>query len=390
MAEMRGRGAWVVGLFIAGVLVGAHGIRVATGTDPYDYWFESSVGTPVFSVLGALIVSRRPANLIGRMFLAVGVVSSLQFLLGQYASSGLELRWAGASGAAALSTVAQLANVAGFLVLAFLYPTGGLPSRRWRPVFTFACAALALSGFALLIDPGVVEGFPGSTNPFGIEKAGAGGDVVQFGAGIAAVPSFFAALAALVVRWRGAHGVERLQVKLFAYGTILGVLLVVFGNVLIPASLESKTGALVWTVGPLMLPISAGVAILRYRLYDIDLVINRTLVYGALTAILAVCYAGLVFGLQTLLAPFTAESDLAIAGSTLAVAALFRPLRGAVQTFIDRRFYRRKFDARQTLEEFNTHLRDEVDLRALSSRLEVVVQETMQPAHVSLWLRGSP
>ena len=141
-------------------------------------------------------------------------------------------------------------------------------------------------------------------------------------------------------------------------------------------------------VALLSVPGAAGIAILKYRLYDIDVVINRTLVYGSLTAILAAAYAGLVFGLQAILAPFTAQSDLAIAGSTLAVAALFRPLRARVQDFIDRRFYRRKVDAQRTVEEFSVRLRDEVDLDAVTSQLTRVVKDTMQPAHVSLWMRS--
>ena len=130
------------------------------------------------------------------------------------------------------------------------------------------------------------------------------------------------------------------------------------------------------------------VAMLRYRLYDIDVVINRALVYGSLSAILVGIYVGIVFGFQASLEPFTAESDLAIAGSTLAVAALFRPIRSRVQGFIDRRFYRRKVDAQRTVEEFNSHLRDEVDLGEISHRLVDVVVDTVQPAHASLWLRG--
>jgi hypothetical protein len=141
-------------------------------------------------------------------------------------------------------------------------------------------------------------------------------------------------------------------------------------------------------VGLLLIPLSMGAAILRYRLYDIDVVINRTLVYGALTAVLSGIYIGLVFGFQALLEPFTAESDLAIAGSTLAVAALFRPVRSRTQGFIDRRFYRSKVDRQKTIDEFNSQLRDEVDLSAITQRLAVVVNETMQPSHVSLWLRS--
>jgi hypothetical protein len=152
-------------------------------------------------------------------------------------------------------------------------------------------------------------------------------------------------------------------------------------------SISASVGQGLVTFGIVLLPVTIGVSILRYRLYDIDVVINRALVYAALTAVLAAAYVGLVFAFQALLSPFTAESDIAIAGSTLAVAALFRPARGRIQGFIDRRFYRRKFDAEHTVSEFSARLRDQVDLSAITFQLTEAIQDTVQPAHISLWMR---
>jgi hypothetical protein len=194
----------------------------------------------------------------------------------------------------------------------------------------------------------------------------------------------------LILRFRRSHGIERQQLKSFVLA--VSMFPVLFLVATIAGALDSSEDDYISFVlimgGLLLIPLSMGAAILRYRLYDIDLVINRTLVYGALTAVLSGIYVGLVFGFQALLEPFTAESDLAIAGSTLAVAALFRPVRSSIQDFIDRRFYRRKVDKQRTIEEFNSQLRDEVDLSAITQRLAGVVNETMQPTHVSLWLRS--
>ena len=189
--------------------------------------------------------------------------------------------------------------------------------------------------------------------------------------GVVVLVCFAAAIVSLILRFYRSQGEERLQLKWFAY-----------------AAAAAFAETLVWTVAPLGLPISAGIAILRYRLYEIDLLINRTLVYGALTATLVALYFGAVVLLQKVFVALTGEkSTLAVVASTLVIAALFNPLRRRIQGFIDRRFYRRKYDAGKTLEAFSAKLRDETDLEALNNELVGVVRETMQPAHVSLWLR---
>jgi hypothetical protein len=228
--------------------------------------------------------------------------------------------------------------------------------------------------------------FEGIDNPAGIEAAGPALEVVGAAGFIALFAGILLGAAALVARFRRARGDERQQLKWFASaGALFALACLValtpwFGS-------SDTTGQLLILLAFAAIPIAAGVAILKYRLYDIDLVIRRTLVYGGLTALLAGAYLAGVLLLQLALSPLTERSDLAIAGSTLAVAALFRPARARVQAAVDRRFYRRRYDAERTLESFGARLRDEVDLEALGGELRAVVSETMQPVHISLWLR---
>ncbi len=197
----------------------------------------------------------------------------------------------------------------------------------------------------------------------------------------------------MVVRFRRSRGVERQQMKLFAY-----VIVVLIGGSVLAGTISDVTGVgwlgessfVVSVIGLMCLPIAVGIAILRYKLYEIDILINRTLVYGPLTATLALVYFGGVATTQLVFRALTGQQQqpqLAIVISTLVIAALFNPLRRRIQAFIDRRFYRNKYDARKTLEAFSTRLRDETDLDALNDELVGVVRETIQPAHVSLWLR---
>ena len=267
-----------------------------------------------------------------------------------------------------------------------LFPDGRLPSRRWRflawtvvAVGTVLVIAVPLekgdkADFAPVVDPIGVGGVVGNVTFLLIF----GGVMVLFAASILAVVS-------LVFRFRRAAGVERQQIKWFAYAAALvGAFLVL--NFFISGLLNT----LISNAVSFALYAAIGVAILKYRLYDIDILINRTLVYGSLTILLAATYFGGVVGLQYVFRAVTGQgSTLAVVASTLVIAALFTPLRRRVQAFVDRRFYRRKYDARKTLEAFSAKLRDETDLQTLNKDLVGVVRETMQSAYASLWLRPS-
>jgi hypothetical protein len=269
-----------------------------------------------------------------------------------------------------------------FLLL--LFPHGQLLSPHWRPVAWLA-AVVTIAGTALLaivpwdlLNPGVPAQNPVSVE--GLRYLGIAPPVPIFVIGI---PTTLLSTVSLVLRFRRSRGEERQQLKWFVYA---GVLIV--GALFVPLLVPGAASSLLQLLVMPSLPVAAGIAILRYRLYDIDRIINRTLVYGALTASLALVYFASVVTLQYTFRTLTGgESQLVIVASTLAIAALFQPLRRRIQIMIDRRFYRRKYDARRTLEAFSAKLRDETDLDALSNNLVGVVKETIQPAHVSLWLR---
>jgi hypothetical protein len=311
---------------------------------------------------------------------------------GQYATVALLSEGAsqlpGGAVAGWLSTLAQQSLVAPILFLVLLFPTGRLLSPRWRLFALGAGTVLMVWVISEALRPGPLGDFAPTRNPFGVQAAAAILDLLDTIGGWVSVACFVGAILSLIQRFYRSRGEERLQLKWFAYAAVLGFLAILFGSVLVPASFDDRFGTLVWTVAPLGLPVSAGIAILRYRLYDIDVLINRTLVYGALSALLVAVYVGSIVVLQGLLRALTAqESQFAIVASTLTVAALFTPLRRRIQGFIDRRFYRKKYDAAKTLEVFSAKLRDKTDLDALNAELVSVVRETMQPAHVSLWLR---
>jgi hypothetical protein len=343
----------------------------------------------VFAGVGALIIARQPGNAIGWIFLAAGVAAGLGALthtVAQYWIDGNEIPDALGKASALYSDLSWMPFIlmpATFLLL--LFPDGRLLSPRWRKVAW--CAALGMAGSFVVgaLKPGKFEDFPQVINPIGVDHPLR--DLFEGLFFLALLIGIVGSSAALIVRFRRSEGEQRQQMKWLALAGAVAATVIPVATALYDVIGESAANAAIM-LSVLGLPAATGVAILRYRLYDIDVVINRTLVYGALTATLAGIYIGSVLLLQVVLSGLTNDSSLAVAVSTLAVAALFRPARARIQQTVDRRFYRRKYDAARTLERFGARLRDEVDLDALGSELRAVVADTMQPASVSLWLRA--
>ncbi|HEX6710602.1 MAG TPA: hypothetical protein VF068_09725 [Rubrobacter sp.] len=341
-----------------------------------------------FSVLGAIIASRHPRNTIGWLFCGVGVTIGLNSFAGDYAefwlASGFGMRSLGETAAWFSSWLWILLLFVPTSFVLLLFPDGRLPSPRWRPVAWGVALGTAGTVVEYALEAGPLGDFPQIVNPYGVDSPVVG--IVGVAGIIVAAGSMVAAAASLIVRRLRAGRVERQQIKWLAYGGAVVVGTIGVGGLTILWSVPASI--VIMSVALLGLPVFTGIAILRYRLYDIDIIINRTLVYGPLTAMLVALYVGGVVSLQYAFRVITGqESQLAVVASTLAIAALFNPLRVRVKAFVDRRFYRRKYDARKTLETFSATLRDETNLDALDNELTRVVRETMQPASVSLWLR---
>ena len=375
--------AWLAwSSFALALLILAAGL-ILRASDASFFLLFALIAAP-FAVVGVLVASRRPRNPIGWLFLAFAVVAAFAVSADRYASYALVEHPGSLPGGAWVAwTASGIWHPAfGFFVFSFLlFPDGRLPSARWRPVAWIAAANYLVGGvLGLLWEPLFGEFFPYAEPPFRLPDY----FVVEVAFNVFIFVNFaLLALSAvsLVLRLRRATGVKRQQLKWFVYTVAL------FALVFPPSVIVLGDGRLIVFLLPLV-PASAGIAILRYRLFDIDIIINRTLVYGALTVLLATTYGGSVIGLQAVLRVLSGqESTLAVVASTLAIAALFNPLRRRLQRFVDRRFYRTKYDARKTLEAFGSRLREETDLNALSNDLVSVARATVQPAHVSLWLR---
>ncbi len=364
-------------------------------THTFDDWLDSTLNAVFFSTVGAIVASRRSENPVGWLLCLWALSESLYHFSGQYAIYALLTQPASFPAGEAMAWVSSwlVFIVIGFSVLSILlFPTGRPPSRRWRWVTWLTVAFILVGAVSGAFSSGPVEGLGPIRNPLGLE--GFSNIYNSILLNMVATVLVVAAALSVFVRLRRAKGVERQQIKWFAYATAAAVMGLVLAEVIpdvieVPLWFERVGNAIFLLLIP-AIPISMGIAILRYRLYDIDIIINRTLVYGALTAMLAVVYFGGVTATQAIFRALTGQEQqpqLAIVLSTLVIAALFNPLRRRIQGFIDRRFYRKKYDAAKTLEAFSAKLRDETDLDALSDDLVGVVRETMQPAHVSLWLR---
>jgi hypothetical protein len=358
-----------------------------------------------FPVVGALVASRRPENPIGWICLAVGTFWMLSEVATVYGVYGLLARPGSVPFPAEVGSLGEslwapaLGLLGTYLIL--LFPDGRLPSRRWRPVAWLSGAVIVLASAGVALVPQPLPELGGIQNPFGLYGYPEVADAL-FNVLLLLPLCILASAVSLIVRFRRSGGEVREQIKWIAFAaSLLGlVLLVEVVSALIVAPENFGTGGSqpFWlkllqdavTLSYAGIPVAVGFAVLKYRLYDIEVVINRTLVYGSLTAMLALVYFGGVATTQAIFRALTGQEEqpqLAVVVSTLVIAALFNPLRRRIQSFIDRRFYRRKYDATKTLEAFSAKLRDETDLDALNAELVGVVRETMQPAHVSLWLR---
>jgi MFS family permease len=347
-----------------------------------------------FSTVGAVIAARRSDNAVGWSLLTIALALGVAFAGQSYADYALVADPGSLPGGAIAVWLSLWVPVLALVAATFfclLFPDGRPPAYRWRWVGWLAVMGGVLLVLGLSLTPGTLDerNYPGARNPVGVEGTG------RFLEGLATVGTGFAllglllAVVSMIVRFRRSIGVERQQLQWVVYAGALAA-----GGFALTLFLSGPLANAVFALAFLAfigVPVAAGVAIMRYRLYEIDLLINRTLVYGALTATLALVYLGGVTATQAIFHALTGQEEqpqLAIVASTLVIAALFNPLRRRIQSFIDRRFYRNKYDARKTLEAFSAKLRNETDLDALNAELVGVVRETMQPAHVSLWLRS--
>jgi len=340
-----------------------------------------------WSTTGAIIASRRPRNPVGWLLLVVALAAGSEDVAGAYAL------WAHQTGGGSSGVAAHVAVIADALwipslvcsatLVPLLFPDGHLPSRSWRPVAWAAVAAAAVSVPVTIVTPGPLYYLPQVTNPLGVDVLGGVVAVVQPATTVLAFACCLAALVGLVRRYRRARGALRTQLRWFLAA------LVALAISVPPAAAFSDTlvGSVVFEVFWALPPIAIGIAVLRYRLYEIDRIISRTVTYAGVSAVLLVIYTTLVTLPSAL---FEFDSDVLVAGATLAAAAVFVPVRRRVQAVVDRRFNRIHYDARRVVERFGARLQHDQGIDVMAGDLQVAVAATVQPAHVALWIRRQP
>jgi MFS family permease len=370
--------AWTFAALAIVLLIGAVALLFSQAVTIGDGQgiFVPALEVLAFALTGALIITGRPRHPIGWIYVASALLTAIGMFAIVYSTvadqRGLQYRTA----ALAVFAISWFAgNLLPITIGLLLFPNGRLPSARWRAV-----VAITAVGYLAIVGNNALAGRPEYETLRAIS-----------GLGMLAIPiAILASVGSLVWRWQHTIGVERQQLKwVGAAALFLGldvVVVLLFASIGVFPESGSVTVA-VLTLGIALVPVAVAVAILRYRLYDIDVLINRTLVYGATSAGIVAAFFGGIVVLQALLRPLTSGSEIAVAGSTLVSFALFQPLRRRVQGAVDHRFYRSRYDAERTLDLFSVRLRDEVDLESVRGELLDAVGRTVQPAHASVWLR---
>jgi hypothetical protein len=351
----------------------------------------------VFGVVGTVLVLRRPRNAVGWLCLALALSGVSQVAAATYATHALVTAPGTLPGGVFAAWWAGWSATPPYFILTMflplLFPTGRPPSPRWRPALLASLACLVLFFPFAALSPGHLQGAPQFENPFAVGFLAEGpavfvGRVVFIGQ----IALSFVCLASIIVRYRQARQAERQQLKWFTWAFVVFFVVLALGVTVqgifgVAVTRMTLWWELVWPISITMLPIAIGIAVLRHRLYDIDVLINRTLVYGLTTGAVASAFFGGIVVLQALLRPFTSGSEIAVAASTLLTVALLQPARSRIQRAVDRRFYRGRYDAARTVDAFAEGLRDEVDIDAVRAHLLGAVGQTVSPAHASLWLR---